>query len=130
METQTAIEPRTYYSRSQGLVLHPSKGERVMVDGQLERINEVVVEFQQCDPEFGSYTTDDPKVIAFMEKRIETVKDVMNVEQYNDAILPDNFKIDMLRQENTNQSRLIEEQNRLIAELKRGQTKIPVPTKQ
>lgn len=130
METQTAAEPKTYYSRSKGLALHPAIGDRVIVQGEVKRIGEKIIEFQECDPEFGCFTTDDPQVIEFLEKRILKEGDVMSVEAYNNAILPDAQKIETLRNQNTEQSRLIEEQNRIIAELKRGQSKMPVPVKQ
>lgn len=119
-EQHTPVEAKTFYSRSQGLILHPRKGERVMVDGQLQRVNEKIIEFQPCDVGFGSYTTDDPEIIAFLEKRVAEVKDVLSVEQYNDAIIPDEMKVAGLRQQNTEQSRMIAEQNRLIAELQRN----------
>src|SRR5690349_15253433 len=113
------VEPKTFYSRSQGLVLHPKKGQRVMVDGQLERVGEVLIEFQPCDIGFGSYTTDDPEIIAWLETRIAKVGDVMSVEQYNDAIMPDDRKVEALRSELSEKDRLISEQNRLIANLQR-----------
>ncbi len=127
LEPQPAVvEPKTFYSRSKGLALHANKGRRVLVDGQLERVGEIIVEFTECDPQFGSYTTDDPEVIAFLEARRLKHGDVMTVTEYNDAILPDDKKIDGLRNENAHQSRVIEEQNRLIAQLRKG-SKVPVP---
>lgn len=134
METQTATESKTFYSRSQGLAIHINKGERVMVQGELERIGEKLVEFMPLGAgEYGSLSTDDPEVIAKLEARAAIPNsDVMTAQQFNEQLVPDRQKVEALRDVNDRQSRQIEEQNRIIQDLKRQQgSKVPVPvTKQ
>ena len=124
------VQPRTYYSRSQGLALHPKKGARhIMEGGLVERVGEVIAEFAPLGgiPSayglYGSYTTDDPEVIAFMEARAAIPgSDVMTAATFNDVIIPDAQKVDALRGKLAEQSREISENNRIIAELQRQQT--------
>jgi hypothetical protein len=130
-EQTEAVEPRTYYSRVRALSLHAALGKKVLSDGEVVRLGEKVVEFQPINAEHGQYVTDDPEVIAYLEKRVKEKGDVMTTEQYNEAITPAQVKIDYLRDKVSAQDRLIEEQNRLIASLRATATsKVPVPTKQ
>lgn len=122
METQT-VASKTFYSRSQGLAIHINKGERVMVQGELERIGEKLIEFMPLGAgEYGSLITDDPEVIAKLEARAAVPNsDVMTAQQFNEQLVPDREKVEALRDVNDQQSRQLEEQNRIIQDLKRQQ---------
>lgn len=131
--TAVEVEPKSYYSTSKGLVIRATKGERVVIEGELQRINEKIICFQAINDEHGGYTTSDPDEIRVLDARVRDIKDVMNAEQYNDFIIPDPLKVSQLRQTNDQQSRQIEEQNRIIADLRRTASangKVPVPVKQ
>ena len=129
--TQTATETKTFYSRSAGLTLHPNRGKQVLLEGgRTMRVDEKIVEFAQLG-DYGRFETDDPEIIAYLEKRASTPgADVMSAEAYNNAIIPDAMKVDALRDTNEQQSRMIEEQNRIIAELQRGQKSVKPPVQQ
>jgi hypothetical protein len=135
MQTQTEVvekesqrvPSRTYYSRATGLVVRITKGDRVRVGEQLQRVNEKIIQFQPFGAgEFGMLIADDPEVIAKMEERAALPgSDVMTAEQFNEQLIPAAQKVDALRNENDQQNRTIQEQNRIIAELQRGQKDKP-----
>ena len=89
-----------------------------MVDGMLRKHGEKLIEFSPRingggthTDKWGQFTTSDPVLIAFLDKRVEEVGDVFTVEQYREMSTPAEAKI-------SQRERTIEEQNRLIADLK------------
>lgn len=112
-------EQREYYSPSRGLVLHPKAGVPVIHNGivSTERQGEKIIQFHEFG-DFGRYITSDPEEIAFLDSLIAKGRtDILTPDVYNDRITPDGVKISALRQRESDQSRLITEQNKLIAEL-------------
>lgn len=60
---------------------------------------------------FGTYVTSDPELIAYLSKREVEVGDVFGPERYRELVTP-------VEQKMADKDRTIEDQNRLIADLK------------
>lgn len=114
----TEVQPKTFYARSANLTISAVKPKIEMVDGQLRKHGEKLIEFSRRigagrgthTDNWGEYTTSDPVLIDFLESRMATAGDVFSYEQYQDMTTPAEVKI-------ADGKRTIEEQNRLIAEL-------------
>jgi len=119
MAKEQATEPKTYYSEITGLSISAVKGELTQIAGERVRVGEKIIQFAPMgSSNFGSFTTTDPELIAFLEHRVRTVGDVFGPEEYYRRIVPTEQQIKDLK------SRLIETENRL-AEVLKQQGKLP-----
>lgn len=121
---------KTYYSECAGLTISPPslKGEFREINGETRRIGEVLIEFSpfpyhivsQPDGKghymksvnFGSYSTDDPRIIAYLDERIVRSGDVFDADEFKRRITPPEIQTQQLERD-------LEESNRLIAKLRR-----------
>ncbi|HXI85279.1 MAG TPA: hypothetical protein VNL17_14455 [Verrucomicrobiae bacterium] len=104
-------ERRVFYSRNAGLCISANKGRKVMIDGELKRDGEKMIEFIPQPDDYGQFVTEDPELIEFLERRVATVGDVMLPEKYNELTTPLEMRVKELKDEN---ARVIEDRNRLI----------------
>ena len=112
-ETREVIEPKTYYSRSKGLMICASHGRLESMDGESKRVGEKHIQFGPAgvESDFGIFRTADTELIEYLDERVETVKDVFGAEEYNRLIIPADVRAGMLE-------RQLQDANRLIALLK------------
>jgi hypothetical protein len=116
---------KTYYSESAGLNVPVGKLRRIMQDGQATLIEPQRIQFARIGADkFGSFTTDDPEIIAALDERAERVGDIFGPEEYQKRIVPAEMRAERLAEEN---QRLVEERNRLLAMLKQQQAKTTQP---
>ena len=108
-------ESRVYYSRSSGgLHLHVNVGEQVMGPKGPVNFGEKIVQFHPLNPTeaggqpYGRFETSDQETIDFLERRIVETGDVMTAAQFA-----------AVQQTPDDKTRTIEDQNRLIADLKK-----------
>lgn len=106
------MESKTYYSKSKGLFICASHGEMKDVGGESKRVGEKHIQFREIG-DFGMFTTSDPELIAYLDKRAEEVQDVFGPEMYQKLIVPPEMRADALE-------RQLQDANRLIEELKRN----------
>lgn len=113
-------EERTWYCKSSGLYIAAIHGSVEMVDGKRIRTGEKGIQFSpvmgggrgRMTNGFGSFSTKDPALIAYLEKREAEVGDVFGPEKYRDEMTPTETKL-------ADSRRQIEDSNRLIADLQR-----------
>lgn len=110
---------RTFYSRSSGLTISPPglKGEFKEIDGETKRVGETIIQFIPIGnsrlaggKDFGYFVTEDEREIAYLEKRAVEAGDVFDEKEFNRQVTPPEIRAE-------NASRLVEDQNRLIADL-------------
>lgn len=104
------MQARTFYSASKGLFICASHGEMQSVGGESKRLGEKHIQFREVG-DFGMFTTSDPELIAYLDKRQAEVSDVFGPEEYQKRIVPAEMRADDLER------RLIDA-NRLIAQLR------------
>lgn len=123
----TPVQKRVFYAQSANLVVQVNVGKRVMQsDGQMvdHRLNQKIVQFSPIGDGWGQLVTDDPEVIAFLEK----TGDVVGPESYNRATTPPEVRNQQLEAYSAELQRTIDTQNRLIEDLKKQGKSIP-PTR-
>lgn len=116
------METKTFYSPAAGLTISPPgmKGKFMNIDGEQKRAGETIIQFVPMGghringvkggKEYGYYTTADPAEIAYLERRALELGDVFGPEEYNKQTTPPQIRAEQA-------SRVIEDQNRLIADL-------------
>jgi len=108
---------RTFYSSSGNLCFRGSPPERKQLDGELKLIEGVIVEFTPIGREaFGILTTDDPVKIAACEARMKSPGDVFEHGEFLRRSMTPDQRAKVAEEGNL---RLIEEKNRLMAEIER-----------
>jgi len=123
METQekeiaTQVNPFVaFYSTAANMIIQARKGRRVFEDGESKVIDPLIIEFNPQRDGFGRFVTDDPESIEYLRKRMATLGDVVDTEEYNRRITPVEIRERMLKDEN---KRLIEDRNRLLEELEKA----------
>ena len=118
-------ERRVFYSRNAGLCISANKGKKVMIDGELKRDGEKMIEFIPQPDNFGQFVTEDPELIEFLDRRAATVGDVILPEKYGELTTPLEIRNKELKDAN---ARVIEDNNRLLKML-RDMGKDPSKTK-
>lgn len=117
--SETAVEqelkPRTFYSRNSGLCVTIAHPKPVLQDGTRILVGGKMAQFVSQGDKYGIYTTNDPEVIAKLEKHPM----VLSPEQYNKATTPVELQLKSVEDEKL---RLIAENNRLM-EMLSQQTK-------
>jgi len=117
---------RTFYSLVPGLGCYAGKTQR-LPDGQM--IDPPFVRFTPMGSapvngqKFGYFTTDDPEIIEYLEKRIAQSTDVISDEEFNRRMTPPEVREKTLEEQNR---ALVAEKNRLLEQLAAAQ-KITTP---
>lgn len=104
----------TFYSVAANFIVSMSPGKRVFEGGQSKVVDSKVLEFQPQGDGYGKLTTSDPEEIQFLSTRMTTVGDVFNGDEYTRRTTPAEIR---LRMKETENQRLIEENNRLLRQL-------------
>lgn len=113
------MEQKTFYSPRGNLILSVNSGRIEEVDGAKRRIGQKIAEFHPMGtgtphperpgvimPPYGSLTTKDPEVAAFLEKHREDAleaggtPDVLTAEEYKDQVIPKKQQISDLKKRN------------------------------
>lgn len=127
--TATATEPKTYYSRGSHFSIVVSAGRTALLEGGVVgRVEEKLVEFGPVGDGHGILVTDDPDTIAVLDRKVKQADgDVMTPEQYFERTTPPEKRVTELKGENARLAELLaettrklEDQNRLLADLKNG----------
>lgn len=114
-------EERTWYCKQAGLCIAAIHGTtEITAEGKRIRNGEKHIHFSpvfgggkgHMTNGWGTFSTKDPALIAFLEKREAEVGDVVGPEKYKEAMTPAEVR-------EANAKRQIEDQNRLIADLQR-----------
>lgn len=118
-QEQKPVEPVTFFSSSSCLALNVSIGKVVPMDGEFKRIGQKVAEFTPIGAadSFGRLTTSDPEIIAFLRKRMNTLGDVFDAQEYGRRTTPVEQRLAMSE---TEKDRVVTENNRLIELLKQN----------
>ena len=116
---------RVFFSRSSNLMISPPGMKGVLTDmgdGRKRMVGGVLIEFSPAiaagagtatgGSSYGTYRTSDPKVIAYMEERERALGDVFGAEKFRELMMAPH-------ELNQEKNRVIEDQNRLIADLKK-----------
>jgi len=112
---------KTFYSPRGRLTISPPnlKGEYMMINGRNQRVNEKLAEFMPFvrsekgmqGGDYGSFTTSDPDLIAYLEERAAMDNtDVFTAEMWHERMIP-------VHERAAAKERQIEEKNSLIASL-------------
>ena len=113
---------RTFYSKSAAFTCWATPSKRVFGDnGVTQVIDGKSVSFTPQADGFGRFVTDDPEVIAYLEKRSAEVGDVFDGAEYQRRTTPLDVQVAQQQRELTEQNRLIEDLRRRNAELEGGQ---------
>src|SRR5262245_50748429 len=104
-------ETRTFYSKSKGLFICANHGEMKDVGGESKRLGEKHIQFREVG-DFGMFSTNDPELIEFLERRAAHEGDVFGPEKYQKLIVPPEMQIDALERRLVDANRLIEELRR------------------
>jgi hypothetical protein len=104
METQTQVEPVMFFSRAAHLTIQIRPPRRIMQDGQATLVDEKIVSFSPQSDNYGRYVTNDPDVIAALEKN----RNVMSAQQYQEETTPLEIRLQMERDD---KKRLITDRN-------------------
>lgn len=99
-----------FYSRAGNFMTTVKHPTITIVNGVAQAYGEKIVEFKPLGDGWGFYSTDDPEVIAALEKNAN----VVSPEVYQDMTTSTDVKLRMERDE---KQRLIEDNNRLMKEL-------------
>lgn len=115
MSTTTTEQttPRTFYVQgAAGLAVSINKPQRILENGNSKVIGGEMIEFQPMgfNSDFGMLITSNPEVIAVLEQR----KDVFGPEEFNRRMMTPEARAKQLETAN---SRLVSENNRLLAQL-------------
>lgn len=119
----------TFYSKSPGLRCWAGKSELKNIENTLKMVDPPSVCFTPLPGKpFGYYTTSDPIIIEYLNKRIKENQDVISEEQFAKEMVPADIRAKQLEEK----VRELEAQNRLLAQVKAQeseQTKksLPVP---
>lgn len=109
------MEQQTFYSPRRGLIITMSTGEMAIgEDGKARRYGERHIQFRSNGDQFGAYSTSKEDEIEFLKDRAKNIrpKDVYTLAEYRDSLISAEQKAD-------NASRVLEEQNKLLADLRR-----------
>lgn len=125
---ETPVQKRVFYAQSAGLTIQINPGKRILQsDGQTSdfRMGQKIITFSPIGDGWGQLVTEDPEVIAFLEK---AGSDVVGPEAYNRATTPPEVRAQQLEAHSAELQRTIDSQNRLIEDLKK-QGKLTPPTR-
>ena len=107
---------KIFYSPVRELYIGISAGKlQTLANGTVERFGEKFVRFQPLGDTYGIYKTDDPEIIAALEKRMKDARehgvkpDVITEGEYSERFMTDEVKLNFAQRE-------IESKNRLLLE--------------
>lgn len=102
---------KTYFSRSTHLAIGAVKGKQIMNEGQLSRIGEKIIQFSPrgVEDKWGAFSTDDPELIAILESRCDSERDVLRVEEYNRQSTPPEIRVEQLERQLAESNRLLQQ---------------------
>lgn len=112
----------TFYSVCAGLTCYAGKTQMMNVEGTLQAVDPPLVKFSPFQnkingKQYGTFQTEDPDIIEYLNKRAETAQDVITGEDFARRIVPADVQVKALADEN----RKLAEENRLLRALKEQQ---------
>jgi hypothetical protein len=96
-QSQATTEPVMFFSRSAHFTLQVKKPRRIMQDGQATLVDEKIIEFSPQSDGYGRYVTNDPEVIAALERNAN----VLSAQRYQEETTPLDVRLRMERDEKT-----------------------------
>jgi hypothetical protein len=90
------LKPKTFYSRTAGLCIAVNHGKNIMIDGETKRDGEKFAQFtpmgnvpgQPHGENWGTFSTRDEEVAAFLEARCVEVGDILDQAAFNRLLVP------------------------------------------
>jgi hypothetical protein len=119
------LKPKTYYSKTAGLCIAVNHGKLVPMDGEMKRAGEKEAQFTPIGnlpglphgQNWGSYSTRDEEIAAFLDARCVEVGDILDQAAFNRLLVP-------AEQRESESQREIQRLNNLVDVLQK-QGKIP-----
>lgn len=115
--TEEAVKPHTYYSPHGRMSMTVNHGKlQLGPDGASRRMGWKIVEFMPQADNWGRFVTDDPEVIAYMERKIaEGSPDIVRPAEYTEKTTPDHIRA---REAKVALERTLTENNRLLEKIR------------
>ena len=113
---------RTFYSSSAAFTCWATPPKRIFDDTGVSKVLDgKQINFTPQADGFGRFVTDDPDMIAYLDKRMTEIGDIFDGAEYQRRTTPPDVRIAQQERELTESNRLIEELRRRNAELEAGQ---------